>query len=190
MQDAPRIPQQQPQQTQQQPRNTSQPTSHRPKSISNNFAALMVGVGVGFMALDTFFTVKKGIKVFDTKDFLINISVAILWGAFCAGVQKGLFSIFVDKKRRNQFNQMWDSGPLGKAAVIMLGCVAAVAIHFSFTSTTQGLGITAKSLGINLPGQEFAASVGLIQLFLTGFVGLMVAFIDEICFMISEVIKD
>jgi hypothetical protein len=166
------------------------PVSHRPASISNNLATVATVVGVGFMTLDVFFTVKRGISVFNTGDFLVNVAVAFLWAGFCAIAQKAAFSIFVDPRRKIMFDQMWKAGALGKLALITLGAIAIAAIHFSFSSTSVGLGINAKSLGISLPGQQFVASVGLIQFVISAFTGVMVAFLDEICFMCGELIKD
>lgn len=164
--------------------------SHRPATISNNLSTLAVVIGVGFMAVDTFCTVKKGLGVFNSGDFLVNIIVALLWAGFCAVVQKAVFSVFVDTQSKNIFDGMWRAGTLGKLALFILTCVGIAAIHFSFSSTSQTLGINASRLGISLPGQESTASLGMIIQFLIGaFVGVMVAFIDEICFLCARIIK-
>lgn len=164
--------------------------SHRPASISNNLATVATIVGVGFMTLDIFFTVKRGIAVFNTGDFLVNLAVAFLWAGFCAVAQKAAFSVFVDPRRKVMFDRMWHGGVLGKLALATLSFIGIAAIHFSFSSTSVGLGINAQTLGISLPGQQFAASVGLIQFAIGAFTGVMVAFLDEICFMCGELIKD
>ncbi len=164
--------------------------SHRPATISDNLSTLAIVIGVGFMAVDTFCTVKKGLGVFNSGDFLVNIIVALLWAGFCAVVQKAVFSIFIDQQSKVTFDRMWHGGALGKLALFILTCVGIAAIHFSFSSTSQTLGINAARLGISLPVQQSTASLGTVVQFLIGaFVGVMVAFIDEICFLCARIIK-
>lgn len=168
----------------------SSSVGHRPTGISHNLSTLAVFIGVGFMAVDTFCTVKKGLGVFNSGDFLVNIIVALLWAGFCAVVQKAVFSVFIDPQSKSIFDRMWQGGAIGKLALFILTCIGIAAIHFSFSSTSQTLGINASRLGIELPGQQSAASLGAIIQFLIGaFVGVMVAFIDEICFLCARIIK-
>jgi len=164
--------------------------SFRPSTISENLATAAIIIGVGFMAVDTFCTVKKGLGVFNSGDFLVNFVAAFLWGGFCAVVQKAVFSVLINPESKSTFDKMWHSGIIGKAVLFTLTCVAIAAIHFSFTSTSQTLGINASRLGISLPEQQSTASLGIVIQFLIGaFVGFMVAFIDEICFLCARIIK-
>lgn len=164
--------------------------SHRPASVTDSFSKAATITAVLFMTLDTFFTIRKGINTFSTGDFLITVVVAFGVGFACAIIQKAVFSVFVNSRSRQIIERIWSAGFIGKVAVVMLSGVAIAAIHFSFSSTSQGLGITPQSLGIDLPGKEYAASLGVVKLLLSAFAGLTVAFIDEILFFCSELLKD
>lgn len=162
--------------------------SHRPGNVNELIARAITWTGIAWMVIDTSFTISRAFDVFQVPSFFVKVVLAIGMGVACGAAQKALFEVLVNSSKRNEFLAWWNSGVLGKVFVVGFCIFIFGLIHFSWLATGASISVGKGAFAIPNFGIKDLAP---ITTYFSGVLaGLVVAFMDEMLFLIATILKD
>lgn len=161
--------------------------SSRPASVNEYLVKGIVVAGCIWMFLDAMFTLTKAYDVFVVKNFFIRAAIAFCVTTACVAAQKMVFELFIHPNKQEEFRLIWDSGIWGKVGVTCGAIIIFAMIHFSWTATGSGIGISKGAFltpDFGVPDVKAAT-----EYFSAAFFGAIGAFFDEGMFYSARILK-